>query len=184
MKGEFAKNELKLCALFYTWFTKWIRQIKYCNKICSERILMLLFSQKFCKQFASEVSGECSETKLVNKCHSHHILAECEVRGEKRNDSCNKDESWQIVASVACESVCCSPRHLHNSCCSPYVTLLCWWLKNTHYPHKEFKWPKLTLNMLTYSCSKTWQIISDTSWFKFDSLPPTCLWFQKTSTTL
>lgn len=100
MKGEFAKNELKLCALFYTWFTKWIRQIKYCNKICSERILMLLFSQKFCKQFASEVSGECSETKLVNKCHSHHILAECEVRGEQRNEL--MQQRWKLTDCSLC----------------------------------------------------------------------------------
>ncbi len=46
------------------------------------------------------------------------------------------------------------PRRLYNSCCSPYVTLLCWRLKNTYYAYKEFRMPTFTLNMLTYRLYK------------------------------
>lgn len=92
MKREFTKIESQPCVhCFHTRFTKGVMQYKYCNmNILTKYVLNTTehcsFAPKNYKQFNPEVLGECNETKLANKCHFHHFLAECAVRGGQRNE--------------------------------------------------------------------------------------------------
>lgn len=131
--------------------TKYVlKTIRHCN-----------IAPKNCEQLATEVLGECNETKLVNKCHSHHFLAECTVRGGQRSEL--MQQRWKLTDSTLCgmwvslllpsaftqqllqsfhdSSVLATQKHL---LCSQRVQVA---LNYSKYAYLYY--------------SKTWQIISD-----------------------
>lgn len=133
------------------------------------------FAPKNCKQFAQRFWGNVMKQNLPINATS--ILAECAVRGGQRNEL--MQQRWKMTDSTLCGmwvSLLLPPAFTQQLLQSLRDSSVLVTQKHLLYSQRD----QVALNYSTYAFLyylKTWQIITDSLWFKFCPVPLTKLFY-------